>query len=67
MLAGGDGLTVKMRGGQLPLTVLLNGAPVAAGLRQREVALALDGAGFSRISVVDAAGQSATVEVEVAN
>ncbi|MBM1815737.1 penicillin-binding protein 1C [Pseudosulfitobacter pseudonitzschiae] len=67
VLAGGDGLTVKMRGGQLPLTVLLNGAPVAAGLRQREVALALDGAGFSRISVVDAAGQSATVEVEVAN
>ena len=67
VLAGGDGLTVKMRGGQLPLTVLLNGAPVVAGLQQREVALGLDGAGFNRISVVDAAGQSATVEVEGAN
>ncbi|MCR8825332.1 penicillin-binding protein 1C [Pseudosulfitobacter koreensis] len=65
VLAGGSGLTVKLRGGQLPLTVLLNGAPVASGLRQREVALALDGAGFSRISVIDASGQSASVEVEV--
>ncbi|ASM74080.1 MULTISPECIES: penicillin-binding protein 1C [Roseobacteraceae] len=66
VLVGGDGLTVKLRGGQLPLTVMLNGAPVASGLQHREVVLALDGAGFSRISVVDATGRSASVEIEVA-
>ena len=56
---------IKVDGGVLPLTVLLNGAPVASGLRDRHIQLDLQSAGFSDIAVIDAAGQSARVAVEL--
>ncbi|WP_420010885.1 penicillin-binding transpeptidase domain-containing protein [Tateyamaria sp.] len=55
---------LKVEGGTLPLTVLLNGAPVATGLRDRLVDIGRLGPGFARIAVVDAAGKSAHTEVE---
>lgn len=56
---------IKVENGVLPLTVLLNGAPVASGLRARHVTVALTSVGFSDITVIDAAGRSARVAVEL--
>ncbi|MFL4469515.1 penicillin-binding protein 1C [Tateyamaria armeniaca] len=56
---------IKVEGGTLPLTVLLNGAPVASNLRKRHVSVGLRSRGFSDISVIDAAGRSARVAVEL--
>ena len=56
---------IKVENGVLPLTVLLNGAPVASGLRARHVTVGLTSIGFSDITVIDAAGRSARVAVEL--
>lgn len=61
----GFGVPLKLRAGTLPLTVLVNGAPVIAQLRGRDAVLPLETAGFSRISVVDALGRSASVEIRL--
>lgn len=55
---------LKVEGGTLPLTILLNGAPVVTGLRQRLVDIGTLGPGFARIAVVDAAGKSAHARIE---
>ncbi len=62
---GGRDAVVKVHGGALPLTVLLNGAPAATGQRTREVDLGALDVGYSQISVIDARGQSARVAIEV--
>ena len=54
---------IKVENGVLPLTVLLNGAPVVSGLRARHVTVGLTSVGFSDITVIDAAGRSARVAV----
>lgn len=67
-LAGlGDGreLSVKALGGAAPLTWLIDGAPVAQGLARREATLPTRGAGFARLSVIDAAGASDSVVVRL--
>ncbi|WP_415922596.1 penicillin-binding protein 1C [Tateyamaria sp. SN6-1] len=56
--------TLKVRGGTLPLTVMLNGMPVHIARRDRQIDLGQLDVGFSRISVVDARGHSARVTVE---
>ncbi|WP_299728908.1 penicillin-binding protein 1C [uncultured Tateyamaria sp.] len=56
---------IKVEDGVLPLTVLLNGAPVASGLRARHVTVGLPSVGFSDITVIDGAGRSARVAVEL--
>ena len=56
---------IKVEGGVLPLTVLLNGTPVASGLRARHIDIGALGVGFSDIAVIDAAGRSAKVAVEL--
>lgn len=56
---------IKVEGGVLPLTVLLNGAPVASGLRTRHIDIGALGVGFSDIAVIDAAGRSDRVAVEL--
>ncbi|MEO0746110.1 MAG: penicillin-binding protein 1C, partial [Pseudomonadota bacterium] len=55
---------LKIRGGRLPLTVLVNGAPVEVQQRSRQIALGPLGPGFSDIAVIDAQGQSAHVTVQ---
>ncbi|PYF12050.1 penicillin-binding protein 1C [Rhodobacter viridis] len=54
----GQGLTVKLRGGQPPFTWLANGAPLLVGSRTRETMLALTGPGFVSLTVLDAQGRS---------
>lgn len=63
-IADGD-LTLKLRGGVSPFTVLADGRPLASGLRVREFALADPGPGFSTLVVIDATGQSDRVTVQV--
>jgi penicillin-binding protein 1C len=60
-----SGTVIKVDGGALPLTVLLNGAPVASGLRDRHIEIDLLSRGFSDIAIIDAAGRSARVAVEL--
>ncbi|MEX0283890.1 MAG: penicillin-binding protein 1C [Paracoccaceae bacterium] len=65
-LALADGtITLKLRGGQTPFAVLADGKPVATGLRRREFELPSPGRGFATFVVIDAAGQSDRVTVEV--
>ena len=54
LLAGG--LMVRVAGGTAPFTWLADGVPVAVALRAREAMLALPGAGFVTLSVIDAQG-----------
>lgn len=56
---------VKVEGGHLPLTVLLNGAPILYGQRQRTLTVDLTSPGFSDIAVIDASGRSVRVAVEL--
>ena len=61
----GDTIPLKLREGILPLTVLINGAPVLTGLRSRSTTLPISDAGFSRISVIDAMGRGAEVQIRL--
>ncbi len=59
----GEGLTIKVKYGHKPYTILANGAPLMTGIRQQDIYLPLDEAGASIITVVDAVGQSDRVRV----
>ena len=64
----GDGppsLALKAQGGVLPLTWLVNGQPVTAANIRREAAWTPDGAGFARVSVVDANGATDSITVRL--
>ncbi len=66
-LDGGLGkLALKALGGALPLTWFVNGAPVTQGDFRRATSWKPDGAGFARVSVIDANGatDSALVRIE---
>jgi penicillin-binding protein 1C len=59
-------LALKAQGGAPPLTWLVNGAPLGPPEIRRSAEWRADGAGFARISVMDAAGavDSVTVRLE---
>ncbi|KQT57646.1 penicillin-binding protein 1C [Methylobacterium sp. Leaf456] len=57
-------LALKALGGQPPLTWMVDGLPVAESLR-RQSDWSPEGAGFARISVMDAAGASDSVVVRL--
>ena len=58
-------LTLKAQGGVPPLTWMVNGAPVGAPDLRRVSAWMPDGAGFARISVMDAKGAADSVMVRL--
>lgn len=58
-------LSVKALGGTAPLTWLIDGAPVAQGVIRRDATLPASGAGFARVSVIDASGASDSVMVRL--
>ncbi|MDG1069086.1 MAG: hypothetical protein P8P40_12045 [Sulfitobacter sp.] len=61
----GFGVPLRLEAGKLPLTVLVNGAPVIVQMRSRDVLLPLETEGFTRISVIDAQGRSDSVEIRL--
>ena len=58
-------LALKASGGVPPLTWLVNGAPVTAPALRRQAAWQPDGAGFARVSVMDARGATDSVVVRI--
>ena len=58
-------LALRAQGGQLPLIWLVNGRPVAQGEVRRQTSWQPDGAGFARVTVMDAGGASDTVTVRL--
>jgi penicillin-binding protein 1C len=59
------GLALKITGGKPPFTAYLNGQPVAASASRRTLNVTPDGAGFTRISIVDGAGETDSVTVRL--
>jgi penicillin-binding protein 1C len=58
-------IPVKIAGGAPPLTVLVNGSPVATGRSQRTLFFKPDGPGFLRLTVMDATGAADSVVVRI--
>ncbi len=58
-------LALKLQGGKAPFRLIANGEPQAETWRRRSGAWTPDGKGFSRLTVIDAAGQAATVDVTI--
>jgi penicillin-binding protein 1C len=65
MALGSGPLTVKLRGGVAPFTLLADGRPVVAGMRLREFSIASPGTGFSTLVLVDGKGRSDRVSVRL--
>lgn len=64
-LNGSGVLTLKLRDGVAPFTVLADGAPVAIGQHRREITLPTPGAGFVALSVIDARGRAARARIRI--
>lgn len=62
---GPERLALKATGGRPPMTWLVNGAPVAEPDMRRSATWQPDGAGFARVSVMDASGASDSVMVRI--
>jgi penicillin-binding protein 1C len=60
-----DPVALKIAGGQGPLTVMVNGVPLAAGRGRRTLFFRPDGPGFARLTVMDARGLSDSVMVRL--
>ncbi|HEY1944628.1 MAG TPA: penicillin-binding protein 1C [Roseiarcus sp.] len=58
-------LALKALGGALPLTWFVNGAPIGEPDLRRQSAWRPDGAGFARVSVIDAKGASDSILVRL--
>jgi penicillin-binding protein 1C len=56
---------MKAEGGVLPLTWLLDGAPLASDPASREAELPAGRRGFFRLSVIDAKGRTDRVTIRV--
>ncbi|MBV2359241.1 penicillin-binding protein 1C [Thalassococcus sp. CAU 1522] len=62
--AEGAPLTIKLRGGIAPYTLLADGRVLATGLRRTQITGPRLAPGYTALSVIDASGQSASVTVE---
>ena len=58
-------LALKLQGGRAPFRWLANGRPLEASSRRRTSSWMPDSAGFSSLTVIDAAGKAASVDVFV--
>ena len=59
------GLALKAMGGAPPFTWFADGKPIVTGELRRETAWEKPGKGFARLSVIDAHGHSASVQVRL--
>ncbi len=67
-LAGGDRpnpVALKIAGGRAPLTIMVNGVPLAAESGRRTLFFHPDGPGFVRLTVMDATGATDSVSVRM--
>lgn len=65
VLSAQGAFPAKVRDGRPPFTWLANGRPLHTGTRAREVLLDNLGKGFTELAVIDAAGRSARVSIEL--
>lgn len=63
--ASASALALKAQGGVPPFTWIVNGAPIGTPDLRRQSSWAPDGAGFTRVSVIDAKGASDSVVVRL--
>jgi penicillin-binding protein 1C len=56
---------LKIAGGAQPLSVLVNGVPLARAADRRKVFFSPDGPGFVRLTVMDAKGAADSVVVRM--
>lgn len=63
--AAESGLPIKVEGGDFPLTILADGAPVASSQDRRTLFWMPGGRGFVRLTVIDARGLTDSVTVRV--
>src|SRR6185437_11342484 len=63
--SGAQALSLKALGGQLPLAWFVNGAPVAERDFRRQSSWKPDGAGFARVTVIDAKGATDSAFVRI--
>jgi len=63
-LAGSD-LAIKLRDGQPPFTLMLNGRPAVSGLHAHRADIDAPGSGFHDLVVIDAAGRAARARIEL--
>jgi penicillin-binding protein 1C len=56
-------LVLKVQGGKAPFRWVANGKPLDAQTRRRSMAWQPDGEGYSELTVIDASGKAATVNV----
>ncbi len=61
----GGSVVVKVEGGALPLTWLLDGEPIASDSTRREFELPAAGRGFFKLSVIDAKGRTDRVTIRL--
>lgn len=59
-------LSARVRGGVAPFTWLADGVPLTVAGAAREVGLDMPGAGFVRLTVIDAAGRADSASVQLA-
>ncbi|MGY3438569.1 MULTISPECIES: penicillin-binding protein 1C [unclassified Marinovum] len=59
----GQQVTVKLRHGTPPFTLLVDGMPFVTGTRDRVLSVLLPSAGFSRLAVIDGTGASVDATV----
>ncbi len=60
-----DPVSVKAEGGTLPLTWMLDGAPLPVASNRRDIELPSTARGFLKISVIDSAGHTDRVTIRV--
>ncbi len=63
--ANANALALKVQGGVAPYTWMVNGAPIGSPQHRRQAAWSPDGAGFARVSVIDAKGLTDSVMVRL--
>jgi penicillin-binding protein 1C len=63
--ASPEPVALKISGGAAPLTVMVNGVPLAPQGSRRTVFFAPDGPGFVRLTVMDARGATDSVSVRL--
>ena len=60
-----DPVALKITGGRAPLTIMVNGVPLAAQNSRGTLFFQPDGAGFVRLTVMDARGAADSVTVRL--